>query len=140
MHYQRLSQNWHWQRVQCQLQNALCLQLHIFVSILLFCIHCNMNAWWILCWKICFSVYSTNSQQKATFCTSCIPCTLVFLFDLGPQDNNKMVISGHVLFSLPRLTLHTLCCKSSFKQQWKIMLQCCKHCIDKHPMLEEYTT
>lgn len=69
-----------------------------------------------------------------------IPCTLGSFFDLGPQGNNKMVISGHVLFSLPKLTLHAFCCKSSFKQQWKNMLQCCKHCIDKHPMLEEYTT
>lgn len=66
----------------------------------------------------------------------CIPCTLAFLFDLDPQSNNKMVISGHVLLSLPKLTLHAFCCKNSFKQQWKIMLQCTRYCIDKHPMME----
>ena len=45
----------------------------------------------------------------------CIPCTLAFLSDLGPQGNNNTVISGHVLFSLPKLILHACCCKSSFK-------------------------
>lgn len=64
----------------------------------------------------------------------------LFFFCLDPQDNNKMVISCHVFFSLPKPALHACCCKSSFKQQWKIMLHCCKHSMDKHPMLTEYTT